>query len=70
MISTSTVRQASAADRDRALDRAALGPVRLETPTPSNLPFYERLGFAVRHSTTLPGGPKVWTMWREPVVKA
>ena len=57
MISASTVRRTTAADRDRAL-------------APSNLPFYERLGFAVRHSTTLPDGPKVWTMWRERVVEA
>jgi GNAT superfamily N-acetyltransferase len=41
-------------------------PVLLETATPSNLPFYERLGFAVRRRTDLPDGPPVWTMWREP----
>ena len=41
-------------------------PVLLETATPSNLPFYKRLGFAVRHGIDLPDGRKVWTMWREP----
>jgi GNAT superfamily N-acetyltransferase len=44
-------------------------PVLLETATPSNLPFYHRLGFGVHRSTDLPDGPKVWTMWREPVVE-
>ncbi len=43
-------------------------PVLLETATASNLPFYDRLGFTVRRRTDLPGGPPVWTMWREPAV--
>lgn len=47
------------ADRERV-------PVLLETATPANLPFYERLGFHVRNHVDLPGGPPVWTMWREP----
>jgi hypothetical protein len=41
-------------------------PVLLETATPANLPFYERLGFHVRSRVDLPDGPPVWTMWREP----
>ena len=45
-------------------------PVLLETATPSNLPFYKRLGFAVRHGIDLPDGPKVWMMGREPAVEA
>src|SRR5207245_61115 len=44
-------------------------PVLLETATPSNLPFYTRLGFGVRQRTDLPDGPKVWTMWRDPAVE-
>jgi ribosomal protein S18 acetylase RimI-like enzyme len=45
-------------------------PVLLETATPSNLPFYGRLGFTVRRRTDLPGGPPVWTMWRKPAAVA
>jgi ribosomal protein S18 acetylase RimI-like enzyme len=48
----------------RADDEAM--PVMLETATASNLAFYEQLGFEVLHRSDLPGGPAVWTMWREP----
>jgi len=43
------------------LERAdrELMPVLLETATLSNLPFYEPLGFAIRHRIDLPDGPKV-----------
>lgn len=45
-------------------DRCGL-PARLETSTPANIRFYERLGFAVTGTTTVAdGGPQVWAMRR------
>lgn len=41
-------------------------PAYLETQKESNLPFYERHGFAVAEVITLPDAPKVWTMHRTP----
>ena len=39
----------------------------LETSAPENVPFYERLGFAVRAEVAMPaGGPRVWLMVRPP----
>ncbi|MET9968935.1 GNAT family N-acetyltransferase [Streptomyces sp. NPDC006356] len=47
-------------------DAAGL-PAYLESSKPSNLPFYEHFGFAVREELRLPGdGPVLWAMWREP----
>ncbi|MGW0751388.1 GNAT family N-acetyltransferase [Streptomyces sp. NPDC002587] len=47
-------------------DAAGL-PVYLESSKPSNLPFYEHFGFAVREEVRLPGGgPVLWAMRREP----
>jgi len=49
----------SACDRDGV-------PAYLETARERNVDFYERRGFRVVESLTLPGGPRVWLMWREP----
>lgn len=47
-------------------DRAGL-PAYLETPTPENLSFYGRLGFAVAGESRLPhGGPNIWRLLRPP----
>ncbi len=41
-------------------------PSYLEASNPANVPLYERFGFVVRGSFTLPeGGPEVFTMWRD-----
>ncbi|MFI7111014.1 GNAT family N-acetyltransferase [Nonomuraea sp. NPDC050227] len=54
-----------------ALLRAGLArcgglPVYLESSKESNVPFYERFGFAVTERFTLPDGPPVWGMLRPP----
>ncbi len=41
-------------------------PAYLFSTKVSNLPLYERHGFAVTERLDLPDGPAVWTMWREP----
>jgi GNAT superfamily N-acetyltransferase len=42
-------------------------PAYLETATPRNLDFYARHGFRAIEELTMPaGGPRAWTMWREP----
>ncbi|GAB2655990.1 hypothetical protein GCM10027068_39870 [Prescottella soli] len=64
------------ASQGRGLGRAVLEPglkaardqgyaAYLETSSPSNVTFYERLGFEVVGSVPLPDdGPKVWAMLR------
>jgi GNAT superfamily N-acetyltransferase len=42
-------------------------PAYLEASNPANVPLYERYGFRPRASFTLPGGPEVTTMWRDPL---
>ncbi|GAA1319613.1 GNAT family N-acetyltransferase [Pseudonocardia xinjiangensis] len=54
--------------RDR-LSRAddARMPAYLEASSPRNLPLYERHGFRVTGDPiTLPDGPPLWPMWRDP----
>jgi GNAT superfamily N-acetyltransferase len=42
-------------------------PAYLEASNPVNVALYERQGFRVLDSFTLPdGGPQIFTMWREP----
>ena len=42
-------------------------PAYLETQSPENVVFYRRFGFEVREELdSVPGGPRAWTMWREP----
>jgi hypothetical protein len=42
-------------------------PCMLETEKEANVPYYERHGFVVAESGTLPlDGPHFWTMWRDP----
>jgi GNAT superfamily N-acetyltransferase len=46
-------------------DREGL-PAYLESSKDRNVPFYARHGFEVTQEVTIPNGPKVWCMWREP----
>ena len=41
-------------------------PAYLETAKARNLDFYARHGFIERGRVDVPGGPPVWTLWREP----
>ena len=41
-------------------------PAYLETARERNVVFYERHGFRVTHELTLPRGPRLWLLWREP----
>lgn len=61
----------------RGLGRRLLAPVLarcdaegvgayLETAKETNVAFYRRDGFEVRHEHVIPGGPTVWSMWRDP----
>jgi GNAT superfamily N-acetyltransferase len=41
-------------------------PAYLETGKERNLAFYGRHGFVERARVDVPGGPPVWTLWRDP----
>jgi ribosomal protein S18 acetylase RimI-like enzyme len=46
-------------------DRDGIGAY-LESSKPRNLDFYARFGFRSTGELSLPYGPKMWPMWREP----
>ena len=63
--------------RGHGLGSAVLGPVLgrcdsdgvgiyLESSKERNIDFYARFGFRVTEELSLPRGPKMWLMWREP----
>jgi GNAT superfamily N-acetyltransferase len=71
VLGTRPDRQGEGLGRDVAqpvLDEADAGghPAYLETATEANLGFYARLGFEVRDDVVIPGGPRLWGLWREP----
>ena len=53
--------------RDR-LERcdAEHAPVYLESSNSDNIPYYNRFGFDVTGEITMPDGPTLWPMWRQP----
>lgn len=50
------------------LDRCDIDqtPAYLEATNERNIALYQRHGFAIRGELTLPDGPQVWPMWRDP----
>lgn len=46
-------------------DKEGLGAY-LESSKEQNVPYYHRFGFEVTEEITLPKGPPMWLMWRQP----
>lgn len=40
-------------------------PAYLESSKERNVDFYSRFGFRVKQEVRLPGGPRMWAMWRD-----
>ena len=40
------------------------GPAYLESSKRENIALYERFGFELRETISLPDGPDLWPMWR------
>ena len=47
-----------------AMADAARMPCYLESSKDTNIPIYQSFGFTVTGELTVPGGPKIWPMWR------
>jgi GNAT superfamily N-acetyltransferase len=45
---------------------AAGEPAYLESSKPSNIPIYQSFGFELTGEITLPNGPTIYPMWRQP----
>ncbi len=57
----------SAIMRDRLADVDAKRlPCYLESSKETNIPIYRSFGFEVTGEIAVPGGPKIWPMWRRP----
>jgi GNAT superfamily N-acetyltransferase len=54
-------------ERGLALCDEAHAGAYLETASELNLPYYARHGFSVRSEFTLRDGPRIWTLWRDPL---
>jgi GNAT superfamily N-acetyltransferase len=51
-------------DRLSAVDAARL-PCYLESSKDTNIPIYQSFGFRLTGELQVPGGPKIWPMWRD-----
>jgi ribosomal protein S18 acetylase RimI-like enzyme len=52
-------------DRLAKVDAAHL-PCYLESSKDTNIPIYQSFGFELTGEIQVPGGPKIWPMWRKP----
>lgn len=51
-------------DRLAAVDAQHM-PCYLESSKDTNIPIYQSFGFALTGEMQVPGGPKIWPMWRD-----